>query len=233
MNHSKEEMAANKMKKHILFYLVIIALLNGVLSACTVDRPSASKIDAMSIAALPTYMPIEVSSWQDDYAELLRKSDSEKFYLCDIDENGTLELLVGGVLADWSKYQEYDVYTYKNNAIVHIGVISTLSSGSLWLDNNRGILGYAYGAGSGGTYRYYIDNDELCYDDEVYGYNYTLSGEQTEWFRDADGNKKILSEETEQEFQVLWGNNITLEGYEINESSIKEVIYSNGSPHAL
>ena len=197
------------MKKHLIFLMIFFALFAVVLSACTIDE----------------MMSAENQTWQDSYAKLLRKSSGKEFFLFDIDDDGIPELLVGGPPIEMDKYAEYDVYTYKENNNVHIGDVSTLHSSSLWIDNNNGLLGYAYGAGAGATHRYFIDNGILCYDDEIYGYFYDNNGNYTEWFRDLDGSKIIVTEEIEDEYQRIWNGKVELERYDVTENNIKKVIH--------
>lgn len=59
----------------------------------------------------------------------------------------------------------------------------------------------------------------------MYGYEDSFASGRTNWLRDADGNKKNLSPETEEEFQGLWVNLTELERYDITESNIAQVIY--------
>ena len=174
-----------------------------------------------------TLMPptIETKTWQDAYAALLRGTSDKFFFLCDIDRNEIPELLIGGPQTETDKYADYDVYIFKNYVIKCIGTVGTLRLGYLWLDNNGGILGYAYGAGGGETYRYYIDNDVICHDGVVYGYYYDGDGNYTEWFRSPDGSEIIVTEETEDEYQRIRKSNIELECYDITESNITTVIY--------
>lgn len=222
------------MKKQFLFFLLSFVLFAGVLSACTTDAPSPSTAMPPEISELPfspqptlTLSPVEIQTWRDAYAELLRVSNMRKFFLCDIDGDGIPELLTGGASTDTDKYADYDVYKYINDTIECIGIVGTLSSGSLWLDNNGGILGYSYGAGAGGTYRHYIKNGVLCYDGEIYGYYFDGDGNQIEWFRGSDGSKIIVTEDTEEEYQRILNSKIELKSYDITEANIARVIYDS------
>lgn len=162
--------------------------------------------------------------WQDVYAEMLQKLSGNEFYLCDIDGNGTPELLIGGPSTDTDKYSEFDVYTYRDSKAECLGSVSTLRSSSLWLDDNCGILGYSYGAGSGGTHRYYMEDGLLNYDDEVSGYYYS-EGNQIEWFRDMDGSKIIVTDENRNEHDRIWKSLRSLERYIVTDETIQTVIY--------
>lgn len=164
-------------------------------------------------------------TWQDAYAELLQDCSGAEFYICDIDCDGSPELLIGGPVVNMGKYADYDVYTYRDNIVKCLGTAETLSWSSFWLDGNCGILGYSYGAGGGGTYRYYIDNDALCYDGEVDGYYYDSEDNCIEWFRGADGSKIIVTEETKYEYERIWNSMIELERYTVNNDTILKVIY--------
>jgi hypothetical protein len=170
---------------------------------------------------LPTAYP----SWQDAYAALLRQSSHEAFYLVDIDNDGIPELLIGGQMPDWTKYAEYYVYTYKNNIAVYIGNVSTLSSSHLWTDKDNGILGYEYGAGEGGTIRFYIDSGAIQFDDTIQGYFYDRDGNFTVWFRGADGSMVIVTKETEDEYLRILNSQIELESHAITEDNIEKIIY--------
>ena len=208
------------MKRMFATLLPPFLLLFGVLSACTINEPSLPATETSSTGPTLTPSPIEIQSWQDAYAELLRESSGQEFFLVDIDNDGIPELLVGGQMIDWGKYAEYYVYTYTDNTLVHLGEISTLSWSCLWIDNNNGILGSASGAGGGGIYRSYIEGGILNYDGEVYEYY-----NDTVWFRDSDGNMVIVTEETEDEFQRMWDSLIELESYEITEANIARIVY--------
>ena len=133
--------------------------------------------------------------------------------------------MIGGPSTDTDKYANYDVYIFENYTIECIGAVGTLNWSCVWIDNKGGILGYAYGAGGGGTYRYYIDNGALFHDGEIYGYYFDDDGNQVEWFRGADGSEIIVTEEIEDEYQYIWNNKIELESYDITESNIVKVIY--------
>jgi len=224
------------MRKRFI-YFVLLVLLAGVLSACkndalpTVTASSETQKLLPGAAAALKPLSIETQTWQEAYAELLQElSGKEFFYVCDIDGDGIPELLIGGPSADTDKYAHYDVYTYRSYKIERLGEVSTLSSdGYLWIDNNGGILGYSYGAGSGGTYRYYIDNGVLCSDGEVHGYYYDSDGNQINWFRGFDESEIIITEEMEDEYQRILNSQIELERYNITESNIAKVIYGEES----
>ena len=156
---------------------------------------------------------------------MLQGLSGNEFYLCDIDGNGIPELLIGGPSTDTDKHSEFDVYTYRDSKAEHLGEISTLRWSSLWLDDDCGILGYSYGAGAGGTYRYYIDNDLLNYDDEVSGYYYNSEGNRTEWFRGVDGSQIIVTDENQDEYNKSWQSLHTLERYIVSDEAIRAVIY--------
>lgn len=219
------------LKKLYIFFVLFQVLLAVVLSACTNDTLSTptfpTEIPELLTNSAPDIRPSsnETKTWQEAYAELLRESSGKEFFLCDIDRDGILELLISGPSTDMAKYANYDVYTYKNYLIEYLGEIGTLSWSGLWLDNNSGILGYSYGAGGGGTYRFYIDNGVLCYDGEVYGYYYDSAGNRTKWFRGSDGDNIIVTEETENEYECIWKSMIKLESYSITEDNITTVIY--------
>ncbi len=163
--------------------------------------------------------------WQDTYADLLKKSIGNNFYLCDIDSDGTPELLIGGPSSDTYKYDEYDIYTYKNNQAECLGTIGTLRWSSFWLDGNCGILGYSYGAGGGGTFRYYIDDGVLYDDGGVNGYYYDSNGNCIEWFRGPDKSEIIVTEENKFEYERIWESMIGLERYIATDDTIATVIY--------
>lgn len=164
-------------------------------------------------------------NWQDVYAGMLQELSGNEFYLCDIDESGIPELLIGGLSTDTDKYSEFNVYTYKDSKVECIGKVATLRFSSLWLDDNCGILGYSYGAGSGGTYRYCIDNGFLNYDDEVSGYYYDGEGNHIEWFRGKDGSEIIVTEENRNEYDESWKSLRELERYVVVDETIRTVIY--------
>ena len=158
-------------------------------------------------------LSVDNQMWQDAYAEMLRDLSGNDFYLCDIDENGIPELLIGGPSTDTDKHTEFDVYTYKERKAECLGTVSTLRWSSFWLDENGGILGYSYGAGAGGTYRYYIDNDILCYDGEVSGYYYDSEGIYIEWFKGSDGSDIIITDENRHENENILNSMRVLERY--------------------
>lgn len=204
----------------VLPICVWVACRNEALPTATATSETQALLPDAAAALRP--LPIETQTWQEAYVELLQElSGKEFFYFCDIDGDQISELLIGGSSADTDKYAHYDVYTYKNYKIEHLGEVDTLrSDGHLWIDNNGGILGYSYGAGSGGTHRYHIDNGALCSDGEVHGYYYS-EGNQINWFRGSDGNEIII---TEDEYQHIINSLIELERYNITESNIIKVI---------
>lgn len=166
--------------------------------------------------------------WRDAYAQLLRDSPDEYFYLCDIDGNNIPELLIGGPSTDTDKYADYDVYTYRNNKAECLGTVGTLNQeGNLWLDESGGILGYSYGAGSGGTDRHYIENGVLYEDGDVHGYYFDSRGNLIEWFRGNDGNKVIVDDETKDEYDRIRKSETELQRHTITEEEISAVIYGD------
>lgn len=204
------------MKKNYIVLLLICLAMTG---CSTYKKTFDTESDSVASSDLSAQM------WQDAYAELLRESLGNDFYFCDIDNNGIPELLIGGPSSDTEKYAEYSVYTYKSNLIECLGTVETLRWSSLWLDDNGGILGYSYGAGGGGTYRYCIDNDVLRYDGEVEGHYYDSEGNYFEWFRGADESRIIVTEENKYEYERIWKSMIDLERYIASEDTILTVIY--------
>ena len=165
----------------------------------------------------------EFQTWQDAYAWLLRESDSKEFFLCDIESDKIPVLLVGEPENPINiSHKSYNAYAYQDNQITLIGDIYTRTN--LWIDNSNGLFGYAYGAGSGEAYRYYISHDLLCYDCDVSGYYYD-DGKIIYWFRGSDGSKIIVTDETEAEYQRIQNSYIGLERYDTTEANIMEVIY--------
>lgn len=219
------------MKRRFIYLALSLFFLAEILSACMNDTPPTTTVPSETPEMLPdpttALIPssLETQTWQDVYAELLRNSSSKEFFLGDIDDDGIPELLVGGPPNDADKYANYDVYTCKSSIIEYLGAADTLSWSFFWLDNNGGILGYSYGAGGGSTYRYYIDDGVLCYDDEVYGYYFDSEGNDIRWFRGTDGDKIIVTEETEYEYQCIWKSRVKLERWSITEDNITTVIY--------
>lgn len=224
------------MYKKCKVWSCIVACITGLLiSGCryhladseSVEITSGitTAVESMEITQEDTSEEVSNQMWQDAYAELMQDFFGKDFFLCDIDGNGIPELLIGGFSTDTDKYANYDVYTYKSDIVKELGTVGTLRWSSLWLDGNSGILGYSYGAGGGETYRFYIDNDVLCYDGEVYGYYFESEGNPIEWFRGADGSKIIVTEETKHEYEKIWKDKIDLECYTISEDTILKVIY--------
>jgi len=168
--------------------------------------------------------PEVFQTWQDAYAWLLQESESKEFFLCDIDADEIPELLVGGPEdPNNNSHNRYYAYTYQDNQIVFIGDIYTRTD--LWIDNSNGILGYAYGAGSGESHRYYMSHGMLCYDGDVIGYYYDNNGNIIDWFRGLDGSEIIVTDETEAEYRRIKNSYTVLERYDITETNIAKVIY--------
>lgn len=213
------------MKRKFIYLLIPSMLFVGIFSAC--NNYATSKISEQLSNSVLTEVPsqVDTQTWQDAYTELLRETTSKEFFLCDIDQDELPELLIGGPSTDTDKYANYDVYIFKEDTIECIGSVGTLSWSFLWLDSNKGILGYDYGAGSGGMHRYYIDNGALYNEGEVNGYYYDSEGDCIEWFRNSDGVKTIVTEKTEDEYQSIYSRYIKLECYDITEVNITKVIY--------
>lgn len=115
------------MRKHDAHLAFIIALFAIFSAGCAVTPTTPPDIATPVTAEAPVTPPTKIHSWQDDYAKLLRTSDKDQFYLCDINNDGIYEILIGGVMANWGKYSEYDVYTYSDNAPVPIGDVTSTS----------------------------------------------------------------------------------------------------------
>lgn len=212
-------------------YLLILLLSFALTGCAAYGQNQTLLLEGESMEIFDQQSEAEESSdllgqtWQDAYADMLRKSLGNLFYLCDIDSDGISELLLGGPSSDTDKMAEFEVYGYKSNLVESLGTVATLRWSSLWLDDHGGILGYAYGAGGGGTYRYYINNDILCYDDEVEGYSYDLEGNEIRWFRGLDGSRIVVTKENESEYDTIWKRWVTLERYIASEDTISTVIY--------
>lgn len=215
------------MRKCLYFAIPIAIFFTG----CTLILSTTEQVPVRPSTEI-TDFPVELTSsintqiedaWQDVYAKFLRGIDTygyttrdyiipgsyeipPLFYIYDIDQNGTPELILICDNGNWEDLS-CDVFTYKNNAAQKIGSMKFNLFGAIGAPNNitEGLFSEDTYKGDFGSLHYYTIKNDVFIEQLFCEFD----------SRTISGNEAGNDEYTPFDF------------YQITEENIKESIYSN------
>jgi len=208
--------------------ILVIAALAALLSGCSnPNTPSTSESRTLTYSAPETSQPTSTSAesaWKELYTTELEKhigSFSPKFNICDLDGDGTPELLISDddIHADGG-----EIYTVYNGKLYDLGGYGSWGEFQYDLVNDYIVAGHT---GQGETYIsvYRLKNDKMI---EIISFHDNMGSvaDESQWVFEVNG-KSVTQEEYQTECdKYLSGNYASpfVRKFDVTESEISRVI---------